>query len=296
MKPEYVRLTQMAILEVDKKFLGQFACCVQNKHPLLAQKLYQVFGILTIMSTQMNEAYNLRVESRVQETQIVDLIDRVVWYAREGLQILEEYVLPMVANYRDLKVLSFKLRASFYYLYTLFHNQPPLNFESKQSTRAWGRPPTYRKIDKGRVVDLSYSHPSYFRGTFSRQNSPNSSFSGGSQPYSEFSRNFIVDYHDYRPITLQYFQEAASLADSTLRANHPLRISIKVGYATYVSECLHDKEGSHQIASATVAETHNKQGPQNDEISSDAAMLVEVLTNMMRHDKHLNDGAKNCNY
>ncbi|SZF03585.1 unnamed protein product [Blumeria hordei] len=286
----------MAILEVDKKFLGQFACGVQNKHPLLAQNLYQVFGILTIMSTQLNEAYYLRVESRVQETQIVDLMNRVVWYAREGLKILEEYVFPMVANYRDLRVLSFKLRASFYYLYTLFHNQPPLTFEPKQSTRACGQPPPYRKIDKVKVVDRNYSQPSSVRGTFYRQNSPISSFSGVSQPYSEFSRDFLLDYHDYRPITLQYFQEAASLADSILRANHPLRISIKVGYATYVSECLHDKEGSYQIASATVAETYNKQGPQNDEISSDATMLVEVLINLMRHYKYPNSGAKYFNY
>jgi len=71
------------------------------------------------------------------DTKSADLHCRIIWYAREGLKRLE-IVLPIVANYKELRVLSNKLHASAYHLCVLFHNRPLVSL--KFSTQAFKQP------------------------------------------------------------------------------------------------------------------------------------------------------------
>jgi len=127
----------MASSEVDMKFLGQFAQGVSIDHPMLAQNLFQICGNQVMLSEKVIRARKLRRLDTTRDTKSVDLYCRIIWYAREGLKLLEEYVLPMVDNYVELKVLSYKLRASYYHLYVLFHNHPTISLKGSQGPMYW---------------------------------------------------------------------------------------------------------------------------------------------------------------
>jgi len=82
----------MATSEVDVKFLGQFAENIQLDHPLLAQSLFQILGNLVMLSDKVLTARKRRRLDTTRDTKSVDLYCRIIWYAREGLKLLEEYV------------------------------------------------------------------------------------------------------------------------------------------------------------------------------------------------------------
>jgi hypothetical protein len=290
----------MASSEVDMKFLGQFAANIQGDHPLLAKALFQVFGNLTMLSEKVIRARKLRRLDTTRDTKSVDLYCRIIWYAREGLVLLEQYVLPMVASYGELKVLAYKLRASFYHLYVLFHNQPPVSLKSSTqiSTPPGLTSPRARaaKVDKGKGVDrgspsrgspsrgspsLLY-RPSSVQPTHPLEGGPVGGQPGVRQPPVEFAPNFLVPAMDYRPIALTCFQEATILAEKHLWGSHPLRLSVKVEFAAFLYDCLHEREQSRRMAKATIAEVYNAAEGMDDEMFEDAAQLVGILGKMMK--------------
>lgn len=285
----------MASSEVDMKFLGQFAANIQGDHPLLAKALFQVFGNLTMLSEKVIRARKLRRLDTTRDTKSVDLYCRIIWYAREGLVLLEQYVLPMVASYGELKVLAYKLRASFYHLYVLFHNQPPVSLKSgtQISTPPGLTSPRARavKLDKGKGVDRGSPsrgspsqlyRPSSVQPTHPLEGGPVGGQPGVRQPPVEFAPNFLVPAMDYRPIALTCFQEATILAEKHLWGSHPLRLSVKVEFAAFLYDCLHEREQSRRMAKATIAEVYNAAEGMDDEMFEDAAQLVGILGKMMK--------------
>jgi hypothetical protein len=280
----------MASSEVDMKFLGQFAANIQGDHPLLAKALFQVFGNLTMLSEKVIRARKLRRLDTTRDTKSVDLYCRIIWYAREGLDLLEQYVLPMVASYGELKVLAYKLRASFYHLYVLFHNQPPVSLKSgtQISTPPGLTSPRARaaRIDKGKGVDRGSPsqlyRPSSVQPTHPLEGGPVGGQPGVRQPPVEFAPNFLVPAMDYRPIALTCFQEATILAEKHLWGSHPLRLSVKVEFAAFLYDCLHEREQSRRMAKATIAEVYNAAEGMDDEMFEDAAQLVGILGKMMK--------------
>jgi len=277
----------MASSEVDMKFLGQFAANIQVDHPLLAQSLFQIFGNLTMLSEKVIRARKLRRLDTTRDTKSVDLYCRIIWYAREGLKLLEEYVLPMVANYGELKVLSYKLRASFYHLYVLFHNQPPVSLKSGQVHTPPGlKSPRATKIDKGKGIDRGSPselyRPSSVQPTHPLEGGPVGGQPGMRLPPVEFAPNFLVPAADYRPIALDCFQEATALSERLLWGSHPLRLSVKVEFSAFLYDCLHERERSRQLAKATIAEVYNAAEGMDDDMFEDAAQLVGILGKMMK--------------
>lgn len=290
----------MASSEVDMKFLGQFAANIQGDHPLLAKALFQVFGNLTMLSEKVIRARKLRRLDTTRDTKSVDLYCRIIWYAREGLVLLEQYVLPMVASYGELKVLAYKLRASFYHLYVLFHNQPPVSLKSgtQISTPPGLTSPRARaaRIDKGKGVDRGSPgrgsssrgspsqlyRPSSVQPTHPLEGGPVGGQPGIRQPPVEFAPNFLVPAMDYRPLALTCFQEATTLAEKHLWGSHPLRLSVKVEFAAFLYDCLHERERSRRMAKATIADVYNAAEGMDDEMFEDAAQLVGILGKMMK--------------
>jgi 14-3-3 protein len=276
----------MASSEVDMKFLGQFAANIQGDHPLLAQSLFQIFGNLTMLSEKVIRARKLRRLDTTRDTKSVDLYCRIIWYAREGLKLLEEYVLPMVANYGELKVLSYKLRASFYHLYVLFHNQPPVSLKSGTQVSTPPGLTSPRRVDKGKGVDRGSPsdpyRPSSVQPTHPLEGGPVGGPFAVRRPPLEFAPNFLVPAQDYRPFTLTCFQEATKLAEKHLWGSHPLRLSVKVEFAAFLYDCLHEREQSRRMAKATIAEVYNAAEGMDDEMFEDAAQLVGILGKMMK--------------
>ena len=117
----------MASSEVDQKFLGQFAKHIANDNAPLSSMLFKILGLSVILSKQLVRARKLRKLDPTRTTKSLDLYFHILWLSREGLAMVEQYVLPMVDTFGDLKMLSYKLRASFYHIFVLFHNQPPVS-------------------------------------------------------------------------------------------------------------------------------------------------------------------------
>ncbi|KAL3425691.1 14-3-3 domain-containing protein [Phlyctema vagabunda] len=273
----------MASSEVDLKFLGQFAKNIEFDHPYLSKHLSMIIGNMFMLSDKVIRARKLRRLDTTRDTKSVDLYCRIIWYAREGLAILESVVLPLVDKYGELKVLAYKLRASYYHLYVLFHNAPPITVRSTnpQITTPPGLK-SPRHPDKGKAPEQNLDSPDMFRPssvqpTHQLEGGP----VGGTIPL-EFAPNFLVPAADYRPLALNCFREATILSERLLWGSHPLRLSVKVEFAAFLYDCLHDKESSRQLAKLTIAEVYNAQEGMDDDMFEDAAELVGILGRMMK--------------
>jgi len=285
----------MASSEVDSKFLGKFAINIQTDHPMLAQNLFQIFGNLVMLSDKVIKARKLRRLDTTRDTKSVDLYCRIIWYAREGLKLLEEYVLPVLDKFSELKVLAYKLRASFYHLYVLFHNQPSISLKAAHVNTPPGLKSPRATRDKGKGVDrgLSPSNDPLFRPSSVQPTHPLEE--GGpvrqpdvpgaahiTPPPPEFAPNFLVPAADYRPIALFCFKEASTLAEKLLWGSHPLRLSVKVEYAAFLYDCMHDREASRILAKDTIRGVYEAQEGMDDDMFEDAAELVGILGRMTR--------------
>ena len=275
----------MASSEVDTKFLGKFAKNIDGDQPILAANLYRVLGNLTSLSSLVIKARKERRLDATRHTKSIDLYCTIIWLAREGLKILEEYVLPMMQRFTELRVLTHKLRASYYHLYVLFHNSPPISLRAAQiSTPPGLKSPRERtaKCEEGEGVERGEPdgsfRPSSVQLTHPLEGGP---VGGVAQPV-EFAPDFLVPAADYRPRTLEYFEEACAVADKILWGSHPLRLSAKVEMCAFLYDCLHDRERSRLLAKRTIAEVYNAQEGMDDDMFEDAAELVSILGRMMK--------------
>ncbi|KAH9904782.1 14-3-3 domain-containing protein [Xylariomycetidae sp. FL2044] len=285
----------MASSEVDQKFLGKLARAVEPNNPLLSSMLYKILGLSINVAGQLVRARKQRKLDTTRMTHSLELYFHILWLSREGLIMLEQYVLPMVGDYNELKVLAYKLRASFYHIFVLFHNNPPvssLSITTRQANTTTGLAgeippvPPIPRLDKGKGVDRGDNIPETPR--FSLQ--PTHILEGGPvgappgfgpQP-PEPPATFLLPSVDYLPTAHQYFKDAVALADNLLWGSHSLRLSVKTEYAAFLYECVHDREGSRSLAKGTIAEVYDASEGMDDDMFHDACELVTVLGKMMK--------------
>lgn len=273
----------MASSEVDQKFLGRLAKAVENDNPLLASMLFKILGLSINLSQQLVQARKQRRADPSKTPELLELNLHIIWLSREGLVMLEQYVLPVVSQYVELKVLAYKLRASFYHIFALFHNQPPVSAMSMSTPRLAGslpNEPTPARNDKGKGVargDDAESDRSSLQPTHPLEGGPVGPPPGfGPQPPA----SFLLPSKDYLPVADEYFRYASALADSLLWGSHSLRMSVKTEYAAFLYECVHDYEGSRKLAKNTIAEVYSATEGIDNDMFSDACELVTVLTKM----------------
>jgi hypothetical protein len=277
----------MASSEVDQKFLGKLAKAVENDNPLLASVLFRILGLSINLSAQLIKARKQRGQDGAQSEEALDLTCHIIWLSREGLVLLQQYVLPMVGNYVELKVLAYKLRASFYHIFVLFHNTPPVSTMSVVNTPEGhftssisGLPST--RIDKGKGVARDD------QGGITSKGGPVGPPPGfGPAPPTAF----LMKPGDYLPQAHQYFREAVQLADELLWGSHSLRLSVKTEYAAFLYECVHDAEGSRKLAKDTIAEVYEATEGIDNDMFNDACELVTVLGKMMKRGLGSNKGS-----
>lgn len=271
----------MASSEVDQKFLGTFAKNIGNDNPLLSSMLFKVLGLSVILSRQLVEARKLRrTDPSAQPKESLDLCLHIIWLTREGLRIVEQYIMPMVSKSSELKVLSYKMRASFYHVYVLFHNQSSLNPEpipqKRPSTPPGLTSPQRARQDKGKAPELA--SPCSDSGQSPQPPPPlQGGPVGGTLPIEPPPANFLVPAQEFVPIALQCFREASELSEKHLWGSHPLRLSVKVEFTTFLYDCMHDYEASRNLAKATIAEVYKAQEGMDDAMFEDAAELVGIL-------------------
>ncbi|KAK4449134.1 14-3-3 domain-containing protein [Podospora aff. communis PSN243] len=280
----------MASSEVDQKFLGKLAKAVENENPLLASILFKILGLSINLSNQLIKARKLRRHGAPETPESLELTFHIIWLSREGLVLLNQYVLPMVGEYVELKVLAYKLRASFYHIYVLFHNTPPVSTMSVSTpegqTSSSVPSITPARVDKGKGVateddDHQTPQPS---------GQPIRSFEGGPVgPPPGFGTEalepptaFLLEPGDYLPKAHRCFQEAVQLAEELLWGSHSLRLSVKTEYAAFLYECVHDREASRKVAQTTITEVFDSTEGIADDMFVDSSALVDVLGKMMK--------------
>ena len=243
--------------------------------------LFKVLGLSVQLSKKLIRARRLRRLDTTRDTKSLQLYHHIIWLAREGLTILEEYVLPMVDNAPfELRVLSYKLRASFYHIFVLFHNQPSV-YQTAIPSFSPPQPSSVSQDGKG-----SPNGP--------RQNTPKASpLPPGLAPVSvpKPSASFLLPAQNYIPLASSCFAYAASLADKYLQGSHPIRLSVKIEYAAYLYDCLHDGEASRKLADKAIQDLYDATELVDDEMFDDGAQMLLVLGRMKKRGLGKSQGA-----
>ncbi|EGS17274.1 uncharacterized protein CTHT_0065930 [Thermochaetoides thermophila DSM 1495] len=265
----------MASSEVDQKFLGRLAKAVERDNPLLSSVLFKILGLSINLSGQLIKARKQRRPDGTYPPEATDLICHIIWLSREGLVLLQQYVLPMVGNYVELKVLAYKLRASFYHIFVLFHNTPPISSitaANTPDTQSVSGHPSSSRVDKGKGIarDDLYDASKSSVG-------PPPGFEHPPPPTA-----FLLKPGNYLPEAHQYFREAVQLAEELLWGSHSLRLSVKTEYAAFLYECVRDPEASRKLARDTIAEVYEATEGIDNDMFNDACELVTVLGKMMK--------------
>ncbi|KAL2871968.1 protein erg27 [Aspergillus lucknowensis] len=285
----------MASAEVDQKALGNFAAVTGLENPFLSAMLYKILGLSVMLSNKLLRARRLRRLDPTRETKSLQLYYHIIWLSREGLLILEEFILPMVEGYVELKILAYKLRASFYHIFVLFHNQPAIHSpgitsvssnatisneapDAELSTRDQGSRFSFRA--KNEVLTVPDRLPRTSEDASRRRVQAPPGLAPVQPPRPASS--FLLPALDYTPTATACFNHAALLAERFLPGSHPLRLSIKLEYAAYLYDCLQDINASRKLAKQAIADVYNAQEGMDDESFEDAAEIVGLLGKMVK--------------
>ncbi|KAK2738877.1 hypothetical protein FQN57_006892 [Myotisia sp. PD_48] len=287
----------MASSEVDQKFLGHYATRTSHTNPFLSGMLYKILGLSVILSKKLLRARKLRRLDPTRETKSLQLYHHILWLSREGLIIIEQYVHHMVTDYVELKVLAYKLQASFYHIFVLFHNQPRIHHPGIETLPSSG---SHIEIVNGTSTPRAKNGrkaPGSSTETITRRESltstPPLTIVGGPvgpvQPpglgmpqLPHFAASFILPALDYTPRATECFTYVATLADQLLPGSHPVRLSVKLEYAAYLYDCLNDSTGCRRLAKQAIADVYNAKEGMDDESFEDAAELVSILGKMVK--------------
>ena len=204
--------------------------------------------------------------------------------------MVEQYVLPMVGSYVELQVLAFKLRASFYHIFVLFHNDPPVTRRtSAGSTTTYSLypdplSPRGIKTTPPRHYNSggSSSGQSYVIGGAVGSSHPPPGLPLPNIPKPGSSATYLLPLLDYTPTATSCFQAANKLAESLLPGSHPVRLSVRVEYVAYMYDCLHAAEESRRLAKQSIRDVYEATEGMDDESFEDAAEMVGVLGRMMK--------------
>jgi hypothetical protein len=300
----------MASLDFDQKFLGRVAKQTASTNPLLSSSLYQILGLSVLLSRRLVRARKLRKLDTSRDTPSLLSYQHILWISREGLSILELYVLPYAQDNQhgpECRVLSVKLRASFYHIFCLFHNQPPITTTNMPTTdpRVFGAPPLPMSPRKNELsppskrigkqptlrepIDSITSETSFLTNPYPSGGPVGTPSPGPSNappglnpvPIPQPS-SFILPPLNFVPLAGGYFTTATAYATAFLPGSHPLRLSVALEHSAFLWDCLHDHEGSRRVARRAIKDVYRAQEAMDDTEFEDAAELVGILGRMMK--------------
>lgn len=276
----------MASSEVDQKFLGRMAKAVENDNPLLSSMLYKILGLSLNLAEQLVAIKKQRKPDPLASPLFLKRLLHIIWLSREGLVMLQQYVIPMVGNYVELKVLAYKLRASFHHIFVLFHNQPPVshmaNWTPEVVSAALNPSLKADRVEDSVIDENLIPRPSSVQPTHPLEGGPVGPPPGFEASATLLPPSFLLPAEDYLPAAHEHFKEAVQMADALLWGSHSLRLSVRTEYAAFLYDCLHDADASRKLAKDTIAEVYDATEGMDDDMFTDACELVTVLGKMMR--------------
>ncbi|KAF2651911.1 14-3-3 protein [Lophiostoma macrostomum CBS 122681] len=310
----------MASLDFDQRFLGAMAKQTENTNPLLSSSLYQILGLSVLLARRLIKARKLRKLDTSRDTPSLSAYQHILWLSREGLSILELYVLPYAQDNQhgpECRVLSVKLRASFYHIFCLFHNQPPVtttnmptsdprsgapplplsprerNGQTRRTDAATGMSPSSKRAGKQPMlrepIDSITSETSFLTNPYAAggpvgtpsPGPPNAPPGLNPIPIPQPS-SFILPPLNFIPLAGGYFTTATMYATNFLPGSHPLRLSVALEHSAFLWDCVHDHEGSRRLARRAIKDVYRAQEAMEDSEFEAAAELVGILGRMMK--------------
>lgn len=309
----------MATLDFDQKFVGRIAKQTADSHPLLSASLYQILGLSVLLARRLVRARKLRKLDTSRDTPSLALYQHILWLSREGLSILELCVLPYAQDNQhgpECRVLSVKLRASFYHIFCLFHNQPPVTASNMTTTdpsslgvpslplserngnaqrpgdasnlsppsKRAGKQPMLREPIDSMVSETSFVTNPYAAG--GPVGTPSPAPPGAPPGFHHVPipqpSSFILPPLNFVPLAGGYFTTASGYATQYLPGSHPLRLSVALEHSAFLWDCVHDHEESRRIARRAIKDVYRAQEAMDDGEFEDAAELVGILGRMMK--------------
>lgn len=314
----------MASSDVDQKYLGRIASHTKEANPLVSKSLYQILGLSVILARKLFRARKLRKLDTSRDTKSLQLYHHIIWLSREGLSILEICVLPYTQNGElgpECQVIAAKLRASFYHIFCLFHNNPPvsttiaakgsasvtptplsprldtLNRRTRSGSGESQRdftPPKRNSKDKKPLlrdpIDSITSDASFLTNPYAGMQ-PGTTSPGlapqlppGLAPIAPKPSAFLLPAIDFIPLTSAHFRAATITATACLPGAHPLRLSVAIEHAAFLWDCVHDHEGARTISRRAIRALQEGEEDENvtDEAYDDAVEMVGQLGRTMR--------------
>lgn len=306
----------MATHDVDKKILGRLAFAIDDMYPEFGAALYQLLGLSELLSRRLLKARKHR-KARNKGHDAVNVYHHVIWMSREGLAIVEKFF-PLAdqegAFPAEMRVFFYKLRASFYHIFVLFHNNPRVSLTApskNSSARATPLSPSSRSGNDRRPQGLESP-----KDNAERTSSQTARRTGGglrepiisvlsdestvTNPWATLSPPpglggirqelqpapepgaFLLPAANYLQTAAGCFATAHSLAMATLPGSSPLRLSVGLEYCAFLWDCQHDHDGCRKLASETINYVWEAGEGMEDDAFEDAAQLVGTLGRMMR--------------
>ncbi|QDS74326.1 hypothetical protein FKW77_004265 [Venturia effusa] len=314
----------MASSDVDQKYLGRIASHTKEANPLVSKSLYQILGLSVILARKLFRARKLRKLDTSRDTKSLQLYHQIIWLSREGLSILEICVLPYTQNGElgpECQVIAAKLRASFYHIFCLFHNNPPISttiaakgsassipmplsprldtFNRRTRSGSGGSQPDPtppKRNSKGKKpllrdpIDSITSDASFLTNPYAGMQ-PGTASPGitpqlppGLAPIPPKPSAFLLPAIDFIPLTSAHFRAVTITATACLPGAHPLRLSVAIEHAAFLWDCVHDHEGARTISRRAIRALQEGEEEENvtDEAYDDAVEMVGQLGRTMR--------------
>ncbi|KAL9076000.1 MAG: hypothetical protein Q9157_003827 [Trypethelium eluteriae] len=271
-----------------------------------------------MLAKKLRRARKLRRLDPSRDTKSLQLYHHILWLSREGLSIVELDVLPYTQNGEqghECRVMSCKLRASFYHIFCLFHNNPPVSTLSipsqitlspdnpdsppqrngqrrssngKNGSSRHGKKASLRDAIPSLQSDISYiTNPYALTGATpppQSQNPQTPSRPPGLPPKPPIpsSTAFILPPLNFLPITTSAFTTTSSLASSLLPGSHPLRLSVALEHSAFLWDCAKEFDRSRRVAYRAISDVWNADEGMDDVEFEDARELVSLLGGMMK--------------
>ncbi|KAL9094332.1 MAG: hypothetical protein Q9165_003473 [Trypethelium subeluteriae] len=308
----------MATSDVEQKILGRLANMTAYTSPFLSRALHQVLGLSVMLAKKLRRARKLRRLDPSRDTKSLQLYHHILWLSREGLSIVELDILPDTQNGEqgaECRVMSCKLRASFYHIFCLFHNNPPVSTLSipsqitlspddpdsppprngqrrssngKNGSSRHGKKASFRDAIPSLQSDISYiTNPYALTGATpppQSQNPQTPSRPPGLPPKPPIpsSTAFILPPLNFLPITTSAFTTTSSLASSLLPGSHPLRLSVALEHSAFLWDCAKEFDRSRRVAYRAIQDVWKAEEGMDDVEFDDARELVSLLGSMVK--------------
>ncbi|KXL46268.1 hypothetical protein M433DRAFT_34359, partial [Acidomyces richmondensis BFW] len=295
----------MAVSQIEEKILGRLARETAASNQLLSAALYQVLGLSILLSPKLVKARRLRKLDTSRDTKSLQLYHHIIWLAREGLSITEVYILPYCQNGENgpqCRVMAAKLRASFYHIFCLFHNHPPISSISTRSGETRSSPSSGRKSGLRDPIPSMTSDASYITNPYAGPAAtppppgppppiPTEARRTPIRPpglepinitASQTAASFLLPPLNFVPMAREHFETAQHLANTLLPSTNALRLSLSLDHAVFLWECEKDHERARRLARRTIKEVYASTEGLDDEEFANASVLVQALGGIVR--------------